>query len=225
MEPMSREFITYLADQLDEDGGTTVIYWACGDGSATEVLGDFTGEQCKTIKLSGPTKAGFDKGTMLVPAMRYFLMRLRDAARGMYVFLTDGRVYVLDAVKRTTKELAQQIQSGQRKSVKCVLIGVGDEIDEAQMEELDDLDTGTDVDIWDHKIAKDMRSLVEIFAEVVDENQIVAPTGKIYDASGNVVKSFSDGLPAKVTFTMPAGSAWFELDVEGERVRQSILES
>jgi hypothetical protein len=34
------------------------------------------------------------------------------------------------------------------------LVGIGDAINESQMEELDDLESGTDVDIWDHKIAK-----------------------------------------------------------------------
>jgi hypothetical protein len=91
------------------------------------------------------------------------------------------------------------------------------------MEQLDDLDTGTGVDIWDHKIAREMRGLVEIFAEVVDENQIVAPTARILDASGAVVKTFADGLPASATFRMPASSPWFELEVGGERVRQSVV--
>jgi len=81
------------------------------------------------------------------------------------------------------------------------------------------------VDVWDHKIAKEMRGLVEIFAEVVDENQIVAPTAKLYDAFGRVVKQFSDGLPAKVSFRMPATSPWFELEVAGVRIRQSVIES
>jgi hypothetical protein len=222
MEPKSREFISYLADNLDADGGTTVIYWACGDGSDYEVLGDFTGEQCRNLKVDGPHHTSFGTGTCLEPAARYFVNRFHDAQRGMYVFLTDGRLDDLEAVKRYTIRLCKEIASGKRYPVKFVLIGVGDKIDAGQMEELDDLESGTEVDIWDHKIATEMRNLVEIFAEVVDENQIVAPTAYLYDASGKVVKSFADGLPARVTFTMPASSSYFELEVGGERIRQAV---
>ena len=52
------------------------------------------------------------------------------------------------------------------------------------MEELDDLDTGTDVDLWDHKLAAEMRLLQEIFAEVVDKNARVADHGRILDPHG-----------------------------------------
>ncbi len=68
-----------------------------------------------------------------------------------------------------------------------------------------------------------MRALIEIFAEVVSENQIVAPSATIYDESGNVAQQFSDGLPAKVTFTLPVESNSFELEVVGRRIRQTIL--
>ena len=70
-----------------------------------------------------------------------------------------------------------------------MLIGVGQDIDASQMEELDDLETGTDIDLWDHKIAREMKQLAEIFAEVVSETVIIVPgDGMIKDASGNVVK-------------------------------------
>ncbi|VTS05832.1 vWA domain-containing protein [Tuwongella immobilis] len=223
IQPLAREFIGYLAENLDADGGTTVIYWACGNGGATEVLGDFTAQQCRELVLEGPKSVKFGDGTQLLPALKYFVERFSDAARGMYLFLTDGRLDDLDAIKRYTRELAQAIANGNRNPVKCVLVGVGSEIDASQMEQLDDLDTGTDVDIWDHKIAQEMRSLVEIFAEVVDENQLVAPMGRIFDSMGKQVKNFPDGLPAKVTFTMPRGSQFFELEVGGERIRQSVV--
>jgi hypothetical protein len=223
VQPLAREFIAYLAGNLDADGGTTVIYWACGDGSAIEVLGDFMAEQCKSLEIPGPRQVSFGAGTRLTPAVKYFVERFADARRGMYLFVTDGKLDDLDAVKKYTTQLCQDIAAGKRNPVKGVLIGVGDQIDEGQMEELDDLDSGTEVDIWDHKIAKEMRALVEIFAEVVDENQIVAPMGIVFDSAGKVVKKFSDGLPAKVSLSLPAGSKWFELEVAGQRIRQSVV--
>lgn len=223
VEPIAREFIAYLAGGLDADGGTTVIYWACDDGGAFEVVGDYTEEQCRSLTITGPNDHTFGMGTRLSPAVRYFVDRFADASRGMYVFITDGRLDDLPDVKRLTTQFAKEIEAGKRNPIKCVLIGVGDEIDEKQMEELDNLDTGTDVDIWDHKIAKEMRALVEIFAEVVSENQLVAASGSIYDAKGNRVWKCTDGVPATVSFTMPASSQHFELEVQGRRIRQSVV--
>lgn len=222
IQPLAREFISYLAGNLDADGGTTVIYWAGGDGSGIEVLGDFTEEQCRQLEVNGPTTVTFGSGTTLTPAVKYFVDRFADAKRAMYVFLTDGRLDDLEQVKKYTTQLAKQIKSGNRNPVKCVLIGIGDEIDKQQLEELDDLATGTGVDIWDYKIAQEMSALIEIFAEVVDENQIIAPTGTIYDSDGNIVKRYTDGLPAKVSFSMPPNCEWFELEVYGQIIRQPV---
>lgn len=224
VEPLARDFIAYLADELDADGGATVIYWACGDGTAIEVMGDFTGTQCRVLDIKGPQTVSFGVGTTLTPAIKYFVDRFVDAGRGMYVFITDGKLDDLENVKNFTTQLAKEIANNSRNPVKCVLIGVGNEIDEHQMEELDDLDTGTDVDIWDHKIANDMRALIEIFAEVVTENQFVASTGIIFDSTGNIIKKYSDGLPAKIAFSMPSTSQWFELEVQGQKIRQTITQ-
>ncbi len=222
VQPLAQDFIAYLAGELDADGGTTVIYWACGDGSAFEVVGDLTEAECRTAELKGPKSVRFGTATHLTPAMRYFVDRFSDAARGMYVFVTDGKLDDLAAVKQYTTQLCQEIEAGRRNPVKCVLIGVGDKIDEGQMGELDDLDTGTDVDVWDHKIAAEMTAITDIMVELVDENRIVAPDGIVYDDQGQVMAAFHDGLPAKVEFKMPSSSQYFELEFRGKRVRQSV---
>ena len=224
IEATARKFTAYLAANLDADGGTTVIYWACGEhGSDIEEIGDLTSDQCEGTKFPGPLQKGFGNGTLLTPAVRYFVERFADAKNGMYVFITDGELNDLEDVKWYTKKLCREIAAGTRNPVKCVLIGVGDQINEKQMEELDDLDSGTDVDVWDHKIAADMRGVVEIFAEVVSENVIVAPTARIYDNTGAVVQNFTDGMTARVTFRMPSSSDFFELEVGDQRIRQSVV--
>ena len=91
VENFAREAIPYLADKIDEDGGTTLIYWACGtDGSAIEVVGDLTGEEAKDAQYPGPKAWG--AGTELLPAVKYFLERFDDAEWGIYLFITDGRL-------------------------------------------------------------------------------------------------------------------------------------
>jgi hypothetical protein len=223
VQSLVREMAGYLAGTLDADGQTTIIYWACDKGDSYEVLGDFAEEQCTSIEVTGPKEVAFGNGTCLLPAVKYFVERFADAKRGMYIFVTDGALDDLAKVKSYTKRLCQEIAAKKRNPVKCVLIGVGSQIDEDQMEELDDLESGTDVDIWDHKIAKEMRAMKEIFAEVVSENQIVAPTATIYDDQGNVAARFADGLPAKVSFKMSPTANAFELDVAGRRIRQTLL--
>src|SRR5262249_16162013 len=112
-----------------------------------------------------------------------------------------------------------------RNPLKFVLIGVGPDVNEGQMEELDDLDTGTSLDLWDHKLASEMRVLQEIFAEVVDKNARVADQGRILDPQGRVIKdSSATGLPAFLEFEMPAAAAYFTLEVAGNRIHQGLAD-
>jgi hypothetical protein len=222
--PVAQSICSYLARKIDADGGTTVIYWAVGEnGSQIEVVGDLRADEAQR-HIFGPPR-DFGTGTQLLPAVRYFVERFKDAPWGFYVFITDGELHDLDAVKQFSTWLAREIAAGRRKPLKFVLIGVGPDISEKQMEELDDLDTGTPIDLWDHKLAREMRVLQEIFAEVVDKNARVANHGRILDASGRVVKNYSDtGLPARLEFEVPNGTAYFTLEVHGNRIHQGLFE-
>jgi len=102
------------------------------------------------------------------------------------------------------------------------------------LEELDDLDEdpeygnivgsdGETIDIWDHKLVATMKSLEEIFAEVVSRNMIVASKAEILDSHGDPVApldrdSYADGLPALLEFTMPHDSTSFTLRLPGGQV-------
>ena len=222
VEPLARDFVAYLAGSSDVGGTTTLLYWACGDGRVIEEAGSFTAAQCPLLQVKGPSSAVFGQGTHLLPALRHFIEKFSSAKRGMFLFVTDGRLDDLDEVVNYTIALARAIEGDGRNHVKCVLIGVGTGIDEAQMEILDNLDTGTAIDIWDHKIAREMRGLVEIFAEVVSDNHIVAPTAIVSDDRGQVVKKFTDGLPAKATVVLQPGSKAFTVEVSGRRITQPI---
>lgn len=220
--PVAQKLCAYLARKIDADGGTTCIYWATGPGgSKIEVVGDLTADQAEG-HLFGPPKH-FGTGTQLLPAVRYFVDRFSDAPWGFYVFITDGELHDLEEVKSYSTRLARDVQAGRQKPLKFVLIGIGANVNEGQMEELDDLDTGTEIDLWDHKLAAEMRVLQEIFAEVVDKHTRVADQGRILDHQGRVVKNYSDtGLPALLEFEVEAGTPYFVLDVEGKQIRQDL---
>ncbi|NCC60418.1 MAG: VWA domain-containing protein [Verrucomicrobiae bacterium] len=223
VEPAAREFIAYLAGEFDVTGKTSVIYWACGeDGSEFEYVGDYADNDAAKLAFSGPEQVSFGMGTKLTPALKYFVEQFKDAKQSMLVFMTDGKLDDLEDVKKFTTQLALDIASGKHNSVKCVLLGIGDDVDEDQMSELDDLDTGTDVDIWDHKIHKEMRGLVEIFAEVVSAGDSGVSNATVYDEAGAVVAKFTDGLPSNVQFTMGSNSRKFTLEVAGQMIEQPV---
>jgi hypothetical protein len=220
--PVAQQLCAYLARKIDADHGTTCVYWAVGpDGKNIEVVDDLTADQAETYPFKGPSD--FGTGTQLLPAVRYFTDRFEDAPWGFFVFITDGELFDLDAVKQYSTQLAREIAGGRRNPVKFVLIGLGPEVNEKQLEDLDDLDTGTAIDLWDHKLAAEMKQLQEIFAEVVDRNARVADNGKVLDPQGRVVKNYSDtGLPALLTFELPAGTSYFTLEVNGHQIHQPL---
>jgi hypothetical protein len=220
--PVAQRVCAYLARKIDADGGTTCIYWAVGPGGGhIEVVGDLTADQAER-HVFGPPR-DFGTGTQLLPAVRYFVERFKDAPWGFYVFITDGELHDLEAVKEYSTRLAEAVAARKRNPLKFVLIGVGPDVNEQQMEELDDLDTGTEIDLWDHKLAAEMRMLQEIFAEVVDKNARVSDHGGILDPTGRTVKDYSDtGLPAFLEFEIPAGAEYFTLDVNGSKIHQGL---
>lgn len=223
VSPAAQEMCAYLARKLSVDGRVSVIYWATGRGGGhIEEIADLTADEAERHTFVGPQRYG--GGTKLLPALEYFVdQRFPDAAWGMYLFITDGALHDLEEVKQYTIQLARDIASGRRNDLKLVMIGVGDLVDEGQMEELDDLDTGTDLDLWDHKLAAEMRQLAEIFSEVVDEYTMVADSGVILDDRGTMVMDYRDqGVPALMVFTVPAGAKAFCLEIGGQSVTQPL---
>src|SRR5262252_3745318 len=108
--PVAQKICAYLARKLDSDGGTTCIYWAVGPGgSKIEEVGDLRAEEAEG-HIFGPPK-DFGTGTQLLPAVKYFVERFKDAPWGFYVFITDGELHDLDAVKRYSTQLARDVST------------------------------------------------------------------------------------------------------------------
>lgn len=222
VEPVAQRICAHLASKIDADGATTAIHWATGlRGDQIEVIGDLRADEALRHHFGPPRDYGTD--TQLLPAVKYFVERFKDAPWGFYVFITDGSLNDMGQIKSYSNQLAREIAAGKRNPLKFVLIGVGKGVDPEQMEALDDLYTGTNIDLWDHKIAREMRGLQEIFAEVVDQKARVADQGKILDAQGKVVKDYAGvGVPAFLEFELPLGSKYFVLDMNGRQIQQEI---
>lgn len=226
--PAAQAMSSFLAKKA-ADGKVSVIYWATGvGGKEIQAIGDLTVTEAEKYKFSPPNIYG--TGTRLLPALRYFTdaalrKDLYDAEWGMYVFITDGQLEDLEEVKEYCTKMARDIEAGRRHDLKLVIIGLGDQVDQSQLDQLDDLDTGTEVDLWDAQLAKDMKSLEDIFNEVWNEELILVPSdGVIRDENGSVVVNYRDtGLPARILFALPRGATKaFTLEVAGNSVRQNL---
>ena len=213
---------SYLARRVDDDGNTSLVYWGTGPtGDTIEVIGDLTAYQVEQYAFDPPGQ--FGSRANLLPAVRYFVERFAQAKWGMYVFFTQGIIHDIEAVKSYTTTLAAQVASGLRHELKLVLIGVGKNIDRAHLEALDTLDTGTAIDLWDYRLAPEMRDVLELFTEVGDSHTIICPGGAVLDPSGNMIADYhAQGLPARISFTLPAALKSFVVDMAGTRIEQRI---
>lgn len=232
VEPVARRMAAYLA-RFASDGQVHLAYWACSpDGSQVEPIGAVSEAGAATLRVRGPQQWG--RLTKLLPPVRHFVEGVfADSRWSVAVFVTDGVIEDLDAVKEYCHRFARRIARGEQGFVKLVLLGVGEEVDEGQMEELDDMFEGSDlrdprgepIDLWDHKLASEMKSLHEIFAEVVSDTVVVAESGRVLDGAGRVAHAYPNGLPARLRFTLPAGATAFTLDFDGGRVTQDLTDA
>jgi len=234
VELVARTMSEFLAN-FSGDGKVSLAYWAVGTAGATVLdLGRVDASAAAKMSFAPPQNMG--TGTQLLPAVKHFTEgEFRNKKWSLAVYITDGVLDDLDGVKAYTFELAREIAAGKRHFTKLVLIGIGQDCDESQMEQLDDLlddsglrdPQGNDIDIWDHSMAANMKSLSAIFKEVVSRNTIVAASAVIADDSGHPVRSdvpFTDGLPAIFEFELPMQSKSFTLTLPGgERFVQPLV--
>ena len=233
VELVARVMANYLAN-FAGDGKVSLSYWACGVGGSEVVdLGRIDANQADTKSFAPPNNMG--TGTRLAPAVKHLTEgSFKNAKWSLSVFVTDGVIDDLEDIKAYTWDIARQISKGERGFTKLVLIGLGASCDEGQMEILDDLlddsglldPAGNEIDIWDHSMAADMKSLDAIFKEVVTKDMIIAPSAILTDDRGVPVKSdipFSDGLPAIFEFELPSGSKSFTLELpDGQKIVQPL---
>ena len=244
VEPVARTIASYLAG-FSIDGKVEIIYWALtADGSGVERLGAVAGPDTLALSVTGPKKQAsgqpWGRGTKLLPAVRYFADAFKGAPPlgaekpgAVCVFVSDGKLDDLADVKGFCLQYAQNIKAGTVPFLKFVLLGVGAEVDEGQMEDLDDMFEGTGltdafgtpIDLWDHKLAADMKDLAEVFAELVSEKVRAADSGRVVNDKGVVCREYSDFVPALLRFTLPAGSRGFTLELPGGSVTQDISQA
>lgn len=226
VEPQMRWMLEYLATK-DRNGVLRVAYWATGDGSQLEVVGDLSGAEAQSYKFPGPQYYG--KGTSMLPVLRDYIAYIRQEAgkgarRGLAVIITDSQIHDPDDVRAYSTQVAKEIAAGRLPRLNFVLVGVGDQVDEEQMEEICHEEYPGVGHLWCHRVADRMEEMAELVAVLVDETMTVAEGGKIYDDRGNVIKVYESRLPAMLEFQVPPECTSFTLEIAGQRFTQPLPE-
>jgi hypothetical protein len=225
VEPQVQWMLEYLATK-DRNGILRVVYWACGSaGRDIEVVGDLKGTDVKQFQFPGPSQ--FGGATHLEPALRDYVNYLKmqipmGARRGCAVFVTDGVLHDVYEVKAFSRKIAKEVASGRMPRVNFVLVGVGDGVDEEQMEDICHEEYRGVGHLWCHRIAEEINQVAELVAVLVDETMTVAAGGTIYDNWGNVLKIYEARLPAVLEFEIPEDATSFTLEVGGKHYTQPL---
>ncbi|MBX9691850.1 MAG: VWA domain-containing protein [Cyanobacteria bacterium] len=224
VEPQAQWILEYLASK-DRNGLLRVAYWACGNGRQIETIGELHGKDVKQYKFPGPKSEG--KSTHLAPAIRDYIDYLRKQVkqgckRGCAVFITDGELHDEEEVMKVCAQIAKEVSRGNLPRVNFILVGVGDQVNEEQMEEICHVEYPGVGHLWCHRIAEEIGQMAELVAVLVDETMTVAAGGTIYDDKGNVLKIYEARLPAVLEFEVPEGAKSFTLEVNGQRYTQPL---
>ena len=227
VEPQMQWMLEYLATK-DRDGILRVAYWATGSGAELEIVGDLDGAKAKQYKFPGPRSYG--KATILLPVLRDYVAHIkrevteRGARRGLAVIVTDSQLSDPDDVIAYTKQVAKEVISGRLPRINFVLLGVGEQVDEEQMERIGHEEYPGVGHLWCHRHADRLEEMAELVAVLVDETMTVAAGGTIYDHTGKAIKVYEGRLPAVLQFDVPAGCKEFTLEVGGQRFTQPLAE-
>lgn len=222
VEIEARKLATHLAQAVDVDRTTEVLYWGTGRASdRVEVVGIFTPVQSASQGFGGPGEFG-GGATSLLPAVRHCADRFSAARWGLAVFITDGIVRDLQAVIDYSRQLIEEVSQGIRSPQRFALIGLGAGVDLAQLTELVSFPEATT--LWRLGQVETLSSLATVSMALLDETVLVADQGEVRDERGSLVRDYRDGgLPALLEFVLPAGSAGaFVLHTGNTSFRQTL---
>ena len=227
VDPQIRRMLQYLATK-DRNAQLRVAYWACGNESGVEVVGELSAADLEQQRFDGPKVFGTTY-LMLMPALLDFVAYMRTqvaqgAQRGCAVIVTDGQLFDAPKVKAYSQQIAEEIQAGKLPPLNFVLVGVGSEVDEEQMESICHAEYAGIEHMWCHRVAEEMDEIAQLVAVLVDESMTIASSGRLLDHRDQVIQVYEGRIPAVLEFEVPEGCPYFVLEINGERYQQAVPE-
>jgi hypothetical protein len=145
------------------------------------------------------------------------------------VIVTDGRIDDEEECRALSLELGRAMEGRQPQPLKLALVGLGADVDRAQLARFDDLfeGSGIDFDLWSHGLAVHLQRREDVVAVVFGElmtEKPVARAGWVEDDTGRLLARWGDGLPGKFRFVLPAGRSRFVVRTVGPdaRIEQDV---
>ena len=222
-----------ILTSVTKSGRISAIYWAVSpDGGKIEEIGEFDEEGISKAIIAGPKKEKWGKGTKILPAIKYGVEKLASQSDWtMGIILTDGIIEDEQDSLNYCLQVGKEILAGNLKPLKLVLIGIGEEVDEDQLERFDDMfeGSGIDYDLWSHGMVASMQDEADILAvlygELITEDTMVAPRGHVEDSTGRQLITWTDGVPGKFRFNLPKGESKFILRTSVQDIEQDVSEA
>lgn len=224
VEPQVRWILEYLATK-DRNGLLRTAYWACGGATSIELIGELQGKDVQSYLFPGPKR--FGNQTNLKPAIEDFVEYMEEQAekgarQGCAVFITDGVIHDADEVKKYCEYLVRLITKGKLPKLNFILVGVGKDVDEEQMEDICHEEYEGFGHLWCHRVAEEVKDMAELVAVLVDESMTVASGGIITDDKGRVLARYESRLPAILEFKIGEDAHSFTLEVNGQKFTQPL---
>lgn len=232
MQAVARKLGATLTS-VTKTGKVFATYWAVSpDGSRVEPIGEFDEAAWQRAAIAGPKKEKWGKGTKLLPAIRLCAEQVASGSDWTIgVIVTDGIIEDEKDCIAYCLRIGREMATGRRKPIKLILIGIGEEVDEAQLERFDDMfeNSGIDYDLWSHGMVASMQDEADImgvlYGELMNETTIIAPRGWVEDGRGAQLKAWTDGLPGKFRFELPRGQTSFVIRTPNQTISQDISEA
>ncbi len=232
MQAVARKLGGILTN-VAKSGRVSVIYWAVHhDGSHIEPLGEFDENGINAAPIAGPRKEKWGKGTKLLPAIQHCAERVADGSDWTIgVIVTDGVIEDEKECVNYCLRIGKEMAGGRRKPIKLILIGIGEDVDHEQLERFDNMFEGSGIayDLWSHGLAASMQDESDIlnvlYGELMNEKTIIARRGRVEDATGRQLITWTDGMPGKFRFVLPRGQRSFTIITPDATITQDVSEA
>lgn len=212
-------------------GEVAFTYWACrDDGRDIEPIGIMSKDGPATYTLGGPRLWG--GGTQMTLIARNFWEPVfaETTSPGVAAIVTDGDWIDEDHVQleAPTAEMCAAIEFGERQLTKLVVSGLRLESNandleniQARFTSLDDCNSGTNVNVWNHKWLDEIADINGIFVEMVQDWPLVVG-GHVELEATKILET--DEFRFGIQFQMLASSSFFKRHIHNVGDYEQVLD-